>query len=256
MAAGPPSWWRRSSRWSSPSTSSSTRSPPSSTSRRPGCSRSPTRPGRSWPGSPATSRSPPSAGRGTRTPSSRRSSRRYARLGSRIRLATVDPERNPTWSKKYDTSGGGLREGSLVVARGERFRTIDMFDMYNYEMSGQQPRLTGLSVEQKVSSALQYVNAERSITVYTVQGHGEKTLADYGLPRPWTGRTTRGRTSTSSHRRRCPPTRTSCSCSRRGATFPRRTRRSCAPGLPREAGQCSSSTCRSGRIRCPTSRRS
>ncbi len=106
---------------------------------------------------------------------------RYARLSPRIRLSTVDPERNPGWAKKYDPDGTGLREGSLVVARGDRFRAIDVLAMYNYDMSGQQPRLTGLSVEQKVTSAIQYVSAERSVTVYTLQGHGEKTLADYGL---------------------------------------------------------------------------
>jgi ABC-2 type transport system permease protein len=106
---------------------------------------------------------------------------RYARLNPRIRLSAVDPERNPGWSKKYDTAGSGLREGSLVVVRGARFRVIDPMDMYNYDMSSQQPRLTGLAVEQKVTSALQYVSAERSITAYAVQGHGEKTLAEYGL---------------------------------------------------------------------------
>lgn len=106
---------------------------------------------------------------------------RYAQKSRHVQLATVDPERNPGWSKQYDPSGNGLREGSLVVARGTRFRTIDVFDMYNYDMSGQQPRLTGLSVEQKLSSALLYVTAERNITAYAVQGHGEQTLAAYGL---------------------------------------------------------------------------
>lgn len=106
---------------------------------------------------------------------------RYARNSGRVKLATVDPERNPGWSKQYDATGSGLRERSLVVARGARFRTIDVFDMYNYDMSGQQPRLTGLSVEQKVSSALAYVTADRNVTAYTVRGHGEQTLAAYGL---------------------------------------------------------------------------
>jgi len=106
---------------------------------------------------------------------------RYAQKSGHVKLATVDPERNPGWSKQYDAAGSGLREGSLVVARGARFRTIDVFDMYNYDMSGQQPRLTGLSVEQKVSSALAYVTADRNVTAYTVQGHGEQTLDAFGL---------------------------------------------------------------------------
>ncbi len=106
---------------------------------------------------------------------------RYAQKSGHIKLATIDPERNPGWSKQYASSGSGLREGSLVVARGARFRTIDALDMYNYDMSGQQPRLMSLSVEQKVSSALAYVTADRNVTAYTIQGHGEQTLAGYGL---------------------------------------------------------------------------
>jgi ABC-2 type transport system permease protein len=106
---------------------------------------------------------------------------RYAQKSGHVKLATVDPERNPGWSKQYDATGSGLREGSLVVARGARFRTIDVLDMYNYDMSGQQPRLTSLSVEQKVSSALAYVTADRNVTAYALQGHGEQTLAGYGL---------------------------------------------------------------------------
>lgn len=106
---------------------------------------------------------------------------KYAGVSPRVKLASVDPERNPAWSKQYDPTGSGLRDGSIVVARGSRFRAIGAFDMYNYDMSGGQPRLTGLSVEQKVSSALQYVSAARSVTAYVVQGHGEKSLSDYGL---------------------------------------------------------------------------
>ena len=106
---------------------------------------------------------------------------KYARASSRVKLAAVDPERNPTWSKRYDSAGNGLREGSIVVARGSRFRTIGAFDMYTYDMSGQQPRLTGLAVEQKLSSALLYVSAERAVTAYTVLDHGEMSLAEYGL---------------------------------------------------------------------------
>jgi ABC-2 type transport system permease protein len=106
---------------------------------------------------------------------------KYAGASPRVKLASVDPERNPAWAKQYDPAGSGLRVGSIVVARGSRFRAISTYDMYNYDMSGGQPRLTGLSVEQKVSSALQYVNAVRSVTAYVVQGHGEKALSDYGL---------------------------------------------------------------------------
>lgn len=106
---------------------------------------------------------------------------RYAQASSRVKLATVDPERNPTWAKQYDTGSGGPGEGSVVVARGSRFREISPASMYNFDMSGQQPRLTSLAVEQRVTSALLYVSAARSVTLWSTQGHGEKTLDDYNL---------------------------------------------------------------------------
>ncbi|HET6451559.1 MAG TPA: Gldg family protein, partial [Spirochaetia bacterium] len=40
---------------------------------------------------------------------------KYAVHSRHVKLATVDPDTNPGWSKQYDTSGQGLGAGSLVV---------------------------------------------------------------------------------------------------------------------------------------------
>jgi ABC-2 type transport system permease protein len=113
---------------------------------------------------------------------------KYAAHGGRVKLATVDPDLNPGWAKQYDTSGQGLGAGSLVVISGKKFKTIGVYDMYNYDTSNydptnpnSQPRLTSLSIEQRLTSAIQYVTAAKNLTIYALTGHGETTLASVGL---------------------------------------------------------------------------
>jgi ABC-2 type transport system permease protein len=100
-----------------------------------------------------------------------------------IKLQTIDPETNPGWAKTY-TSAGNLQAGSLVVAVSDtKFKTIDRYDLYNYQMNEQtyQNEITSLAAEQRLVSALQYVTATKLVTVYTLKGYGAAGLADYGL---------------------------------------------------------------------------
>jgi ABC-2 type transport system permease protein len=108
---------------------------------------------------------------------------RYAAHSRRVKLQTIDPTRNPGWSRQYDPSGQGLPAGSLVVVDGTRYKTIGLYDMYNYDTSNpnQQPQLTSLSVEQRVTAALLFVTADRNVTLGVLQGHGEQTLESLGL---------------------------------------------------------------------------
>ena len=92
---------------------------------------------------------------------------KYAAHSRHVKLQTIDPELNPGWTKQYDTTGQGLGAGTLVVAAGKKFKTIGVYDMYNYDTSNydptnpnSQPQLTSLSVEQRVTSAVQYVTAD------------------------------------------------------------------------------------------------
>ena len=108
---------------------------------------------------------------------------KYAARNHHIKLQTVDPERNPGWARQYETNGQGPGAGSVVVASGPRFKTIGQYDMYNYDYSNpnQEPTLTSLSVEQRVTSAIMYVTAAKNVTIYVLQGHGEQTLDSLGL---------------------------------------------------------------------------
>ena len=108
---------------------------------------------------------------------------KYAARNHHIKLETMDPERNPGWARQYETNGQGPAAGSVVVASGEKYKTIGQYDMYNYDYSNpnQQPTLTSLSVEQRVTSAINYVTALKNVTIDVLQGHGEQTLDSLGL---------------------------------------------------------------------------
>lgn len=108
---------------------------------------------------------------------------KMAARSRRIRLQTIDPETNPGWAKTY-SAAGSLQAGSLVVAVSDtKFKTIDRYDLYNYQMNQQtyQNEITSLAAEQRLVSALQYVTATKLVTVYTVKGYGAASLTDYGL---------------------------------------------------------------------------
>jgi ABC-2 type transport system permease protein len=108
---------------------------------------------------------------------------KMAARSRRIRLQTVDPETNPGWAKTYSTTGS-LRVGSLVVAVSDtKYRTIDQYDLYNYQMNQQtyQQEVTSLAAEQRVVSALQFVTAAKVVTVYVLKGYDATDLTSYGL---------------------------------------------------------------------------
>ena len=113
---------------------------------------------------------------------------KYAAASKHIKLQTMDPELNPGWTKQYDPAGQGLATGTLVVSVGTKYKNIGVYDMYNYDYSNydptnpnSQPQITSLSAEQRVTSALQYVTAEKNVTLYVLEGQGEQTLDSLGI---------------------------------------------------------------------------
>jgi ABC-2 type transport system permease protein len=108
---------------------------------------------------------------------------KYAERSRHIKLQTIDPDRNPGWTRQYDPTAQGIGPGSLVVVAGKKYKTIGLYDMYNYDTSNpnQQPQLSSLSVEQRVTSALLFVTADRNVTLGVLQGHGEQTLDSLGM---------------------------------------------------------------------------
>ena len=113
---------------------------------------------------------------------------KYAARNRHVKLQTIDPELKPGWTKQYDPTNQGLSAGTLIVATPAKYKNIGIYDMYNYDTSNydpsnpnSQPQLTSLSVEQRVTSALLFVSAEKNTTLGVLQGHGEQTIDGLGL---------------------------------------------------------------------------
>jgi hypothetical protein len=111
--------------------------------------------------------------------------RRYGSRTRRLTVQAIDPDLNPTWSRQYDPAGTGLREGTIVVASGKRFKTITRADMYTVSTRSADgpPAITALTLEQRLTSAVRYVTAERNPSLYVLTGHGEETFASLGIQR-------------------------------------------------------------------------
>ena len=103
---------------------------------------------------------------------------RYAKRSSHIKLATLDPERNPGLATKYEEAGQ-VRPGGLVVDAGDRFRMISQFDIFNVNMQTRQA--TSLSLEQELTAALLYVTTGDLPKVYLLEGHGEQSMFQLGI---------------------------------------------------------------------------
>lgn len=104
---------------------------------------------------------------------------RYARRSQHLKLATLDPERNPGLAGKYEEEGQ-VRPGGLIVDGGDRFRLISQFDIFNVNMQTRQAN--SLSLEQELTAALLYVTTGDLPTAYLLEGHGERALFQLGLP--------------------------------------------------------------------------
>ena len=103
---------------------------------------------------------------------------RYAKRSSHVKLATLDPERNPGLAAKYEEEGQ-VRPGGLIVDAGDRFRMISQFDIFNVNMQTRQA--TSLSLEQELTAALLYVTTGDLPNVYLLEGHGEQSMFQLGM---------------------------------------------------------------------------
>lgn len=125
---------------------------------------------------------------------------RYAELNDKIKLTTVDPIANPTFTDKYEPDG--LEDYSIIVESAKRFKIVDFADLYyyyneslgkispdmyqTYMMYAQMgyfgteiPVLTlNFDGESAITSALDYVTTDKIPTAYILEGHGETALSE------------------------------------------------------------------------------
>ncbi|MDR0524638.1 MAG: Gldg family protein [Spirochaetaceae bacterium] len=102
---------------------------------------------------------------------------RYAAKNHLIRFEAVDPDLNPGLLKQFDKDGKGIAKGSLILSGVKGFKIIAPQDMYDvYYNQQQQPQLTGVAIEKRITSALLYADAGETPKVYEITGHQETPL--------------------------------------------------------------------------------
>ncbi|NLY89634.1 MAG: GldG family protein [Firmicutes bacterium] len=102
---------------------------------------------------------------------------RYSRRSPRVSVEYLDPYRQPAFIRQFDPEGKGIREGSYIVVSGDKYRVIDKWDLFNINYQNPfQPEVTGLVAEERFTSAIMYVTAEKNPVVYALKGHGEEDL--------------------------------------------------------------------------------
>ncbi len=103
--------------------------------------------------------------------------RKYSDHTNKVQLKFIDPNKNPGFIKRYIKDGDNLSFGSLIIESGKRFKVISSQDLFNFDYSNPyQPTVTSLAVEQRVTGAIMYLKSGKTPTVYSLEGHGEKSL--------------------------------------------------------------------------------
>ena len=115
---------------------------------------------------------------------------KYAGLNSNISWSTVDPAVKPGFLKEYTSESLSSQQTHLVLVNKNngRSRVIPYTDIY-YQKYTQQELLyyqmyygsvpdnpTYFNIEQQLTSAVDYLTAEKLPTVYYITGHGETAL--------------------------------------------------------------------------------
>lgn len=107
---------------------------------------------------------------------------RYDAASPKIRVRTVDPERNVAQAQAL-VEQYQLTHGNVVVFQsGEERRVIEAADLAEYDYSGMQfgqgPQMTGFKGEQMFTGALLELAEGRKPRVLFTTGHGEASLDD------------------------------------------------------------------------------
>jgi ABC-type uncharacterized transport system involved in gliding motility auxiliary subunit len=108
--------------------------------------------------------------------------RRYEADSSHVKVQVINPDQNPGFVKKYDKTGNGIPNGSLIIVGPKGFRVVNNADLYSVDFRNpQNPQVLGLKVEQQVTNALLYVTSGQTPVIYELTGHQETTIGQLQL---------------------------------------------------------------------------
>lgn len=107
---------------------------------------------------------------------------KYQQLSNKLKVKYVDPDLNPGLVSRYETHGQTIAPGSLIVTSGNYSKVIGPYQLYDISYTQQgQPQVLGFTMEQRVTSAIQYVSSGYTPVIYEITDHSESTLASLGL---------------------------------------------------------------------------
>ena len=103
--------------------------------------------------------------------------KRYKDESKHINVEVKDPVVNPKFVSDYTNEQ--ISSNSLIVESGERSKIINYSDMYesSLDYNTYSYQTTGFDGEGQITSAIGYVTSENLPVLYTLEGHGEKTLS-------------------------------------------------------------------------------
>lgn len=96
---------------------------------------------------------------------------RYARLGGHVTVEYVDPYANPVFLEHYAQTGLTLGAADLLVEGDKRSKVVPYDTLL---MTDAQGSVTGIDVEQQLTSALLYVSSEAMPEAVFLTGHNER----------------------------------------------------------------------------------
>ncbi|NLW47129.1 MAG: GldG family protein [Firmicutes bacterium] len=103
--------------------------------------------------------------------------KKYSDHSKKIKLQTIDPDKNPGLVKRYLKDNESLNFGSLIITSEQQFKVIPAHDLFNFDYSNPyQPNITSLAVEQRVTGAIMFLSTGKTPKIYALEGHGEPAL--------------------------------------------------------------------------------
>ncbi len=97
----------------------------------------------------------------------------YRHLSGKIKVEFVDPDRDPAKAKLYNITS----YQTTVLESGSKRKDILSHEMFGYQFMGRQPQRE-FKGEEVLTSAILSVTQDRQMTVFFLEGHGERGIDD------------------------------------------------------------------------------
>ena len=102
--------------------------------------------------------------------------KKYEEASDHIKVETKDPVVNPKFTSEYTDEE--VSSNSLIIVCGDRSKVLDYNNIYESSIDYNTYSYTtsGFDGEGQITSAISYVTSENLPVLYTLDGHGEKSL--------------------------------------------------------------------------------